>query len=70
MKLKILITAIYILVVGLGCFFAGLLVPREKIDENKFPFKAFKWEKSGAVYEKLHIKKWKSKLPEMSKSQI
>ena len=67
MKLKILITAIYILVVGLGCFFAGLLVPREKIDENKFPFKAFKWEKSGAVYEKLHIKKWKSKLPEMSK---
>lgn len=65
--MKILITAIYVLVVGQICFFAGLVTPRNIFDENKFPFKPFKWENGGKVYDKLHIKKWKSKLPEMSK---
>lgn len=66
-KLKILLTAIYVLVVGLVSFFAGLIVPRHIFDENKFPFRAFRWEKGGKVYDKLYIKKWKAKLPEMSK---
>lgn len=65
--MKIVITAIYVLVVGLVCFFAGLLVPRHIFDENKFPYKAYKWEKGGKIYEKLRIKRWKSRLPEMSK---
>ncbi|MBQ7986547.1 MAG: hypothetical protein IJ304_04695 [Clostridia bacterium] len=65
--MKILITAIYVLVVGLVCFFAGLIVPRSIFDENKFPYKSFKWEDGGKIYDKLHIKSWKAKLPEMSK---
>ena len=65
--MKILITAIYVLVVGLACFFAGLIIPRHIFDENKFPYKSFKWERDGKIYEKLCIKKWKAKLPEMSK---
>lgn len=65
--MKIIITVIYVLVVGLGCFFTGLAIPRRIFDENKFPYKPFKWEKDGKVYEKIQIKKWKSKLPEMSK---
>lgn len=66
-KMKVLMTVIYIIVVGLTCFFAGLVIPRSFFDENKFPFKLFSWEKNGKIYDKLHIKKWKAKIPEMSK---
>lgn len=65
--MKIVITLVYILVVGLSCFFAGLIVPRYIFDEKKFPYREFKWENGGKVYERLRIKKWKARLPEMSK---
>lgn len=65
--MKILITAIYVVVVGQICFWLGLFLPRRIFDENAFPFKSFRWEKGGKVYDKLRIKKWKAKLPEMSK---
>lgn len=65
--MKILFTLIYVLVIGQACFWLGLFVPRHLFDENKFPYREFKWEKGGKVYDKLHIKKWKAKLPEMSK---
>ncbi len=65
--MKILITALYVIFVGQLCFWIGLFLPRNIFDENAFPYKLFEWENGGKVYEKLHIKKWKAKLPEMSK---
>lgn len=64
--MKILYTLIYITVIGQACFWLGLILPRNIFDENKFPYRLFKWEKGGKLYDKLRIKKWKSKLPEMS----
>lgn len=65
--MKILITAVYVIVVGQICFWVGLFLPRRIFNENAFPFKLFKWENGGKIYDRLHIKKWKAKLPEMSK---
>lgn len=65
--MKILLTLIYVTVVGQVCFWTGLFLPRGIFNENRFPFREFKWEKGGKVYDKLGIKKWKAKLPEMSR---
>ena len=64
--MKVLMTIIYFILIGQSCFFVGLMLPRKNFDESVFPYKSFRWEQSGKVYDKLHIKKWKSKVPDMS----
>lgn len=64
-SLKILITIIYIIVIGQVGFFFGLSLPRDCFDETKFPYKSFDREKSG-LYAFLKVKRWKSKVPDMS----
>ena len=65
--MKIIITLIYITLIGQVCFFLGVLLPRQIFNENAFPFKLFKWEKDGKLYEFLRVKKWKTKVPDMSR---
>ena len=65
--MKLLITLIYITVIGQACFWTGLVLPRHLFFEDKFPFIAFRWEKNGSVYDALKVKKWKTKVPDMSK---
>ncbi len=64
--MRILLTVIYFILIGQGCFFFGLLLPRERFDEKAFPYKAFVWEGKGKIYDTLHIKKWKRRVPDMS----
>ena len=63
--MKILMTVIYILVIGQVGFFFGLSLPRDCFNENAFPYKLFDWEKNGRIYEKIHIRKWKDKVWEL-----
>lgn len=56
----------YIAIVGIIVFIGGRLFPRKWINENKFPFKSFKFEKNGKIYDYIKIKKWKTKLPDAS----
>lgn len=64
--MKVLMTIIYFMLIGQGCFFFGLGLPRDAFNENVFPYKAFSWEKEGKFYERFRVKKWKSKVPDMS----
>ena len=64
--MDVICALIYILVVSIGVFFAGRIFPRKFIFENKFPFRSFKFEKNGTLYNKLNIRKWKTKLPDAS----
>lgn len=64
--MRILLTVIYFVLIGQGCFFFGLLLPRERFDEEAFPYKAYAWERKGKLYDVLHIKKWKRRVPDMS----
>lgn len=57
---------LYLIISGIIVFFIGRIVPRKWIFENKFPFKSFKFEKNGKIYEKLKVQKWKTKLPDAS----
>ena len=54
-------------VMGVLSFVIGEKLPNDIFDHKKFPFRAFKWENDGRVYEKLKIKKWKDILPDMSR---
>lgn len=57
---------LYIIVTGVAIFFIGRIFPRKWIHEDKFPFKSFKWEKDGQIYNKIKVKKWKTRLPDAS----
>ena len=56
----------YLLCVGIVIFFLGRLYPRKWLRTDAFPFKSFKFEKNGAIYDKIKIMKWKTKLPDAS----
>ena len=58
---------IYIASVGLVSFIVGRLIPREFLDENSFPFRSFEFESGGRIYEKIGIKSWMNRLPDMSR---
>lgn len=53
---------------GIPAFFLGEKLPRSMFDPERFPFKSFKWEDEGRIYDKLGIQKWKTHVPDMSKA--
>ena len=64
--MEFLYCIIYLAIMSLTVFIIGRIYPRKWIKENKFPFKSFRFEKNGKIYEKIKIKKWKTKLPDAS----
>lgn len=48
-------------------FFVGRIIPADRIDAGKFPFRPFAFEKDGRVYNAFGIRKWQNKVPDMSK---
>ena len=58
---------VYVAIIGALSNIFAIFINRDKLDENKRPFKSRKWEKNGKVYDKLAIRKWKNKVPDMSK---
>lgn len=58
---------LYLMTLGVLSFFAGRILPKEWLDASEFPFKAYKFEKGGKIYEKLNIRKWQNKVPDMSR---
>ncbi len=67
MLLPFLYSLAYVIILGILSHFIGEALPRDRIDPSKFPLKSFNWEQNGNIYEKIGIKKWKNKLPDMSK---
>jgi len=57
---------IYLTIIGFGSFCAGRLVP-QKFCCLQFPYRPFQFEQNGKLYDKIGIRKWQNKLPNMSK---
>lgn len=57
---------IYLAVTSISIFLCGRFYPRKWIFEDSFPYRSFSFEKEGAVYEKIKIRKWKTKWPDAS----
>ena len=58
---------IFLTGIGVLSLFLGKEIPRHWVKPYKFPFNCFKWENDGRIYEKIHIKRWKDRLPDMSR---
>ncbi len=58
---------LYVAVIGALSNVFAIFIKREKLNEHKAPLKPFKWEKNGKVYDRLAIRKWKGRVPDMSK---
>ena len=64
---EIIKCAVFLAVLGSMSFFIGRLIPRRWFRPGAFPYRSFEFEKNGRIYEKIGIKKWKDKLPDMSR---
>lgn len=57
----------YIILLGILSHLIGEALPRRWFHWDRFPYRTYNWEKGGRFYEKLHIRKWKDRLPDKSK---
>lgn len=58
---------IYLFTISMGLFLLGRVVPAGWIHPEAFPFAPFSFERDGKVYERIRIKSWQNKVPDMSK---
>ncbi len=65
--MKLLMSIAYVAVIGILAHYIGESLPRRLFGEYKFPFRTYKWERDGKIYNRLKIKKWKNRLPDMSR---
>ena len=58
--------AIYLAVIGVLSQLTALL-PRRWFHADRFPFRAYGWEKGGEIYRRVGITHWKDRVPDMSR---
>lgn len=57
----------YLIIVSILAFFVGRILPKKWFRADLFPYRTYKLEKEGRIYDKLNIRKWQNKVPDMSK---
>ena len=65
--MPLLYSALYVLVLGIAAHFVGEAVPRRWFHHDRFPYRTYRWEKGGKLYDRLHIRAWKDRMPDMSR---
>lgn len=58
---------LYFAVTGILGFIAGRLIPKKWFRYDAPPYRCLPFEKEGAIYNKLKIKAWQNKVPDMSR---
>lgn len=58
---------IYLSLTSFLGFIVGRFLARYPLNADAFPYRSFKFEKDGLIYEKIKIKSWQSKVPDMSR---
>lgn len=64
---KLLFCAAYLAALGILSFFLGRALPKRWFHAERFPYKCRGYEKNGRIYERIKIKSWQNRLPDMSK---
>ncbi len=57
----------YLIITGVIAFFAGRLLPKNWFRPDLFPYRSYKFEQGGRIYNKLKIRKWQNIVPDMSR---
>jgi len=58
---------LYVILIGVASHFVGQALPRQWFDPDGLTFRMRNWELDGRFYQKIHIRRWKDKLPDASK---
>ncbi len=67
MNVRFWLGVVYVAVIGALSNVLAIFIRRDRLKEDKFPFKTYKWEKNGKVYDHIKIRRWKNKVPDMSR---
>lgn len=59
--------ALYVTIIGYIMRFVGSCYNRQRFSPDSIIYRPKSWEKNGEFYKKLGIRKWKDKLPDVSK---
>jgi glycosyl-4,4'-diaponeurosporenoate acyltransferase len=65
--MPLLFSVLYVLFCGIAAHVIGEAVPRRWFCADRFPYASQKWEQNGRIYERIGIRRWKDKLPDMSR---
>ena len=60
-------SVVYLFLIGVAAHFIGQALPRNWFDPEGISFRMHPWEENGDFYRKIHIRKWKDKLPDASR---
>ena len=66
MTVELLKCVLYFALIGVSGFLLGRLLPKGLFKWDRPPFRLLQWERQGAVYVSLGIRRWKERLPDMS----
>jgi len=58
--------AVILAAIGFGMFLLGRVLPKVWFSGDRFPFRAFSFERDGRIYQVLGVARWKERLPDMS----
>lgn len=58
---------LYLVFISIVAFPIGRMIPKQWIKYDCFPFAAYEWEDDGRIYNKIGIRKWMNKVPDMSR---
>jgi glycosyl-4,4'-diaponeurosporenoate acyltransferase len=67
MGISLLYTFAYLTLLGILSHLIGEAIPYNRFDPHAWLFRTRKWERGGRIYEAIGIKRWKDRLPDMSK---
>lgn len=65
--MKFIVCILYLTILGLLCFPLGRLMARLSFSTDRFPFRAYPFERNGKIYEKLQIRSWQHNAPDISR---
>lgn len=60
-------SVLYVLALGIAAHYIGEALPRRWFHWDRFPYRPWKWEDDGDLYEKICIQDWKDHMPDMSR---
>jgi len=65
--MKFLYCVLYVALLGILCFPAGRLIARFPFRTDRFPFRQTRFEQEKKPYDRLHLKDWQNRVPDVSR---
>lgn len=60
-------SCLYCFLLGIASHYVGELLPRRWFHWDRFPYRSWKWEREGKIYDRIYIRAWKDHMPDISR---